>query len=97
MGGKRAAPPEEGGGAWAYLQLVERHHGPREAMTVVARARDRLLAADDQTTLHQVIGATETFREAVDPLDADRQCPPEHCDRRDVKAQRCALVQQAGT
>jgi Plasmid pRiA4b ORF-3-like protein len=97
LGGKRAAPPEDGGGAWAYMQLGERHHVPREAMTVVARALDRLLAADDQTTMRQVIGDTETFREAVDQLDAYRQFQPEHCERRDVKAQRCALVQQAGT
>jgi hypothetical protein len=50
-GGKRAAPPEDCGGAWAYLQMVDRHHVPLEAMTVVARTLDRLLAADDHTTM----------------------------------------------
>ena len=69
-GGKRAAPPEDCGGAWAYLQMVDRHHVPLEAMTGVARALDRLLKADDQTTIRQIIGDQETFREAVDQLDA---------------------------
>jgi Plasmid pRiA4b ORF-3-like protein len=96
-GGKRAAPPEDGGGAWAYLQRVDRHHVPLEAMTEIARALDRLLAADDQTTMRQVIGDAETFREAVDQLDAYLQCQPEHFDRRDGNAQLCALVQQEGT
>jgi hypothetical protein len=96
-GGKRAAPPEDCGGAWAYLQLVDRHHVPLEAMTVVARALDHLLAADDQTTMRQAIGDAETFREAVDQLDAYRQFQPEHFDRRDVNAQLCALIQQEGT
>jgi Plasmid pRiA4b ORF-3-like protein len=30
-GGKRAAPPEDCGGAWAYLQRVDRHSVPLEA------------------------------------------------------------------
>jgi hypothetical protein len=96
-GGKRAAPPEDCGGAWAYMQVVERHHVPLEAMTVVARALDRLLAANDQTTMRQVIGDAETFRDAVDQLDAYLQFQPEHFDRRDVNAQLCALVHQEGT
>jgi len=91
-GGKRAAPPEDCGGAWAYLQMVDRHHVPLEAMTVVARAFDRLLAADDQTTMRQVIEDAETFREAVDQLDAYLQFRPEHFDRRDVNTRLRALV-----
>jgi Plasmid pRiA4b ORF-3-like protein len=96
-GGKRAAPPEDCGGAWAYLQRVDRHHVPLEAMTVVAQALDCLLAADDQTPIREVIGDAETLREAVDQLDTYLQFQPEHFDRRDVNAQLCALVQQEGT
>jgi hypothetical protein len=96
-GGKRAAPPEECGGAWAYMQLVDRHHVPPEAMAVVATAFNRLLKADNRTTIRQVIGDPETFRAAVDQLDAYLQFQPEHFDRRDVNAQLCALVQQEGT
>jgi hypothetical protein len=97
LGGKRAAPPEDCGGAWAYLQRVDRHHVPLEAMAVVTRVLDHLLEADDQTTMRQVIGDADTFREAVDQLDAYLQFQPEHFARRDVNAQLCALVQQEGT
>jgi hypothetical protein len=96
-GGKRAAPPEDCGGTWAYLQRVDRHPVPMDALATVATARERLLKADDQPTIRQVIGDRHTFREAVDPLDAYLQFRPEHFDRRDVNAQLCALVQQEGT
>jgi Plasmid pRiA4b ORF-3-like protein len=46
-GGKRAAPPDECGGAWAYLQRVDRHHVPLDAMATLTTARERLLKADD--------------------------------------------------
>ena len=97
LGGKRAAPPEDGGGPWAYLQLVDRHHVPLEAMAVVAVVLNRLLKADDPTTIRQIIGDRETFREAVDQLDAYLQFRPEHFDRRDVNDQLRALRQPEGT
>jgi hypothetical protein len=77
LGGKRAAPPEDCGGAWAYLQRVDRHHVPLDAMATLATALERLLTADDQTTIRQVIGDPETFREAVAQLDAYLQFRPE--------------------
>jgi hypothetical protein len=46
-GGKRAGPPEDGGGVWANLQRVDQHHIPLEGMATVASALDRLLKADD--------------------------------------------------
>jgi hypothetical protein len=97
LGGKRAAPPEDCGGAWAYLQRVDRHHVPLEAMAVVATVLKRLLKADDQTTIRQIIGNQETFRAAVDQLDAYLQFRPEHFDRRDVNHQLRALSQPEGT
>jgi hypothetical protein len=96
-GGKGAAPPEDCGGAWAYLQRVDRHHVPREAMATVATALERLLKADDQTRVRQIIGDQETFREAVDQLDAYLQFRPEHFDRRAVNARLRALDQPEGT
>jgi len=96
-GGKRAAPPEGCGGAWAYLQRVDQHHVPLDAMATVATALERLLKADDQTTVRQITGDRNTFRAAVDQLDAYLQFRPEHFDRRDVNAQLCALVRQEGT
>jgi hypothetical protein len=97
LGGKRAAPPEDCGGAWAYLQRVDRHHVPLEAMAAVATALDRLLKADDQTTIRQVIGDPETFRQAVAQLDVYLQCRPDHFDRRAVNARLRALSQPEGT
>jgi Plasmid pRiA4b ORF-3-like protein len=86
-GGKRAAPPEDCGGAWAYMQLVDQHHIPLAAMSVVATALERLLQADGQTTIRQVIGDRATFREAVGQLDAYLQFQPDHFDRHDVNTQ----------
>jgi Plasmid pRiA4b ORF-3-like protein len=97
LGGKRAAPPEDCGGAWAYLQMVDRHHVPLEAMATVATVLERLLQADDQTTIRQVIGDRHTFREAVDQLDAYLQLQPEHFDRRALNARLRALGQPGGT
>ena len=95
--GKRAAPPEDCGGTWAYLQRVDQHHVPLEAMATVATALERLLKADSQATIRQVIGDRNTFREAVDQLDAYLQFEPEHFDRRDVNTRLRALVQPEGT
>jgi Plasmid pRiA4b ORF-3-like protein len=97
LGGKRAAPPEDCGGAWAYLQRVDRHHVPLDAMTTLATALERLLKADDQTTRRQVIGDPEIFREAVAQLDAYLQFRPEHFDRRAINTRLRTLVQPDGT
>jgi hypothetical protein len=96
-GGKRAAPPEDCGGTWAYLRRVDQHHVPLDAMATVATALERLLKADDQTTIRQVIGDSETFREAVAQLDVYLQFRPEHFDRRAVNARLRVLVQPEGT
>jgi Plasmid pRiA4b ORF-3-like protein len=32
LGGKRAAPPEDDGGTWAYMQRVDQHHIPLAAL-----------------------------------------------------------------
>jgi Plasmid pRiA4b ORF-3-like protein len=95
--GKRAGPPEDCGGPWSYMRRVDQHHLPMEAMVTLATALERLLKADDQTTIHQIRGDRDTFRDAVDQLDAYLEFQPEHFDRRDVNAQLCALVQQEGT
>ena len=66
-------------------------------MVTLATALERLLKADDQTTMRQITGDRDTFRDAVDQLDAYLQFRPDHFDRRAVNAQLCALVQQEGT
>jgi hypothetical protein len=51
-------------------------------MATVATVLNRLLEADGQMTIRQVMGDRETFREAVAQLDAYLQFQPEHVDRR---------------
>jgi hypothetical protein len=82
--------------ARAYLQRVDQHHVPLDAMATVATALECLLKADGQATIRQVIKDREAFREAVNQLDADLQFRPEHVDRCDVNTRLRALVQQAG-
>jgi len=96
-GGKRAAPPEDCGGTWAYLQEAEQSHIPPEAMATIATALERRLKADGQTTIRQVIGDRDAFREAVDQLDAYLQFQPEHVNRRAVNTRLRALDQPEGT
>jgi hypothetical protein len=91
-GGKRAGPPEDGGGAWAYLQRVDQHHIPPDATAIVATTLRRVLDADDQTPIREVIGDPETLREAVTQLDEYLQFQPEHVDRRQINAQLHALT-----
>jgi hypothetical protein len=66
-------------------------------MATIATALERLLKADDQTTIRQIIGDRDTFREAVDQLDAYLQFQPEHFDRRAVNTRLRALGQPGGT
>jgi len=97
LGGKRAAPSEDCGGAWAYLQRVDQHHVPLDAMAIVATAIEHMLEADAQTPIRQAMRDLETFREAVAQLDAYLQFQPEHFDRRDVNTRLRALGQPEGT
>jgi hypothetical protein len=62
-------------------------------MAVVARVLNRLLEADDHTTLRQVIGGRDTFREAVDHLDAYLQFQPEYFGCRDINTRLRVLGQ----
>jgi hypothetical protein len=66
-------------------------------MAVVARVLNRLLEADDHTTMRQIIGDRDTFREAVDQFDAYLQFQPEHFDRRDINTRLRVLGQSEGT
>jgi Plasmid pRiA4b ORF-3-like protein len=94
LGAKRAAPPEDCGGPWSYMQRVDQHHVPVEAKFVVTNVLERLLKADGQTTILPVMGDHDTVREAVTQLDADLQFRSEHVDRRQINAQLHALTQK---
>jgi hypothetical protein len=75
-GGRRAGPPEDGGGVWAYLQRVDQHHIPLDTMAIVGTALRRMLDADDQTPIREVVEDPETLREAVAQLDVYLQFRP---------------------
>jgi Plasmid pRiA4b ORF-3-like protein len=89
MWGKRAAPPEECRGAWAYMERLDRHrlYPPIEVMGVVADAISTLLGADPQTSVRQVLGDLDDLREAVDRLEAYQAFQPDACDRRYINTQ----------
>jgi hypothetical protein len=97
IGGKHAAPPEDCWGAWGYLERLAQHrlYPPIEAMGVVAQAISTLLAADPQTSVRAALGDLDTFREAVDCLDAYEQFRPDHFDRHEVNTQLQSLVGSA--
>ena len=76
---------------------VDRHHVPLDTMATLATALERLLKADDQTTIRQAIGDPETFQEAVAQLDAYLQFRPEHFDHHTINTRLRTLVQPDGT
>jgi hypothetical protein len=99
---KRAAPPEECGGAWAYMARLDQHryHPPFEAMLVAADAVRALLDADPHTSVREAVreavGELDVRQDAVDCLEAYQQFQPEHVDRRIINAQLRAWPWQRG-
>ncbi len=89
-GGARATPPEECGGAWAYLQRLDHHHYsfPYEAAEVVATALDRFLRSGDGRAL----GDRDELQEAFDQLKAYQEFNPEQFARRGMNAQLRKLL-----
>jgi hypothetical protein len=89
IGGKRAAPPEECGGALAYMERLDQHRlsPPLDAMSVVAEALSTLLETDAQTSVREALGDLDDLREAVDCLEAYQAFQPDHCDRRHINRQ----------
>jgi hypothetical protein len=67
IGGKRAVPPEDCAGAWAYLEQLERHRccHPLEELRLVAETMQRFV---DSGGGRQALGDLEELQEAVDRL-----------------------------
>jgi len=102
IGAKRAAPPEECGGAWAYMARLDQHrsHPPFDAILVAADAVRALLDADPQTSVREAVreavGGLDALQDAVDCLEAYQQFQPEHVDRRVINAHLRAWPWQRG-
>jgi hypothetical protein len=97
IGGKRAAPSEDCGGAWGYLERLDQHclYPPLEAMEMVAKAISTLLEAAPQTSVRAALVDLDAFGEAVDCLKAYVQFRPDHFDRHEINMQLHALVWSA--
>jgi hypothetical protein len=89
VGGKYAAPPEDGRGALAYMERLDQHrlYPPLEAIGIVAEAISTLLEADPRTAVRAALGDLEDLREAVDCLDTYQQFQPEYFNRHEINAQ----------
>jgi Plasmid pRiA4b ORF-3-like protein len=89
IGGKGAGPPEDCGGAWAYMERLEQHRlsPPLEAMGVVADAISTQLETDPQTSVREALGDLDDLREAVDCLEAYQAFQPDSCDCRHINTQ----------
>jgi Plasmid pRiA4b ORF-3-like protein len=98
LGGKHAAPPEDGRGALAYMERLDHHrlYPPLEAMGVVADAISTLLEADPQTSVRAALGDLDDLREAVDCLETYQAFQPDHFDRGDINRQLLAWGQEEG-
>ncbi len=86
-GAKRAALPEECGGAWAYRERLAQHRlsPPLDARGVVAEAIRPLLESDPQTSVREALGDLDDLRDAGDCLEAYPALQPAHGDRRHIK------------
>jgi hypothetical protein len=96
-GGKRAGPPDSCDGPWAYLEQVDEHRLPFDAMLVMAEAA-QLLLDEDCDDAREALGddGLEELREAVDRVDEYHKFQPELFDRKSVNAQLRDQVRQGG-
>jgi hypothetical protein len=91
--GRRAAPPEDCGGPWAYLAELDRYQlPPWEAIEQVVAAMEQFL----DTGNCPVLDDEEGLAEALGDLDAYTRIQPEHFKRKEVNAQLRGLVKRAG-
>jgi hypothetical protein len=88
IGGRRAVPPEDCGGPWAFLELRQRH----SAIAVTRRLADILGQVYDTTHLRCQHAIIDEHREEL--TDLLRWARVDHFDRRAVNRQLRQLGQQ---
>jgi hypothetical protein len=81
VGGKRAAPPEDCGGARDYLQRLDEHRCPFEDLAVMAEAVQRLIDSDGD---RRAIGDLDELRRSVERVEAYQAFQPQRFGRRSV-------------
>ena len=87
IGGQRAAPPEGGAGAWAYMQKLDQHAPPLEEIQRMAEVARVLLEAGPKISVQEAVGDLEEFRDSLERLEAYQEFQPDHFSRRQVNAQ----------
>jgi len=92
MAGRRALPPEDCAGPWAYLSDLDRRDLRRwEVIERLAEAVEPFVAAGDGRALDE-----DALREALDDFEAYRRFQPEHFDRKAVNAELRGLATGGG-
>lgn len=94
-GGCRAAPPEDCGGAQAYLTLLDAHRYalPWEAMTTVAEVLERVLNLPPDRSMREAMGDPQALEQAVERLGRYLEFQPERFDRRTANARLRAFCE----
>ena len=84
VGGQRAGPPEDGLGAWQYLERLDNHKYsfPYEEFALMARAVQQVLESGTREGLN-----LDELREAMCRVEDYQQFRPDHFDRREVNRQ----------
>lgn len=96
VGGQRAAPPEDGAGAWAYMERLDQHAPPFEEIQRIAEAMKVILEAGSNFSVQEAMGDLDEFRDSLERLEAYQEFRPDHFSRRQVNARLRAWSRGVG-
>ena len=86
IAGACASPPEDCGGPEAYKDKMDHHrwNPPLDELQLIADAVGRLLDAQAQERVRDVLGDVDALEEAIDRLETYQRFQPDHLDRRRI-------------
>jgi hypothetical protein len=86
IAGARAAPPEDRGGPWAYMELMDHHelNLPWDDLQRIDDVLERIVQAKGHEKLGDVLGEVEALWEAVERVRAYTEFRPDRFERRTV-------------
>lgn len=89
IGGARATPEEDWGGALAYMQMCDHHYlnPPLDELLLMANLVNRVLDSQEGDSIRDLIEDKDELQEAADRLEAYRSFQPDRFDRREVNSQ----------